>query len=257
VVAKSPTATFDLGAIPQAVAGADCQVFAYNFLDTEGDPLGVTAPWLATTDPMVCANTACLNYAGMQLNISAILPVELLEFEVNKYTETSALLSWETTNERNSLGFEVFRSTTGEHWEKLGFVASPENANTGHRYTFVDESPISGENYYRLKQLDHDGKESFSPVRYLNFDGEVSLSISLIPNPHSEQFTLRLRGAEASTTAQLQLVDALGRIVWEAEEGLQQGSLSRRVETQHLQKGFYLLKIQVGEKQIVKRCIKE
>jgi hypothetical protein len=206
---------------------------------------------------MICLNTFCLNYAGMQLNISAILPIELLRFEVTKYSETSALLSWETASEKNSLGFEVFRSGDGENWEKIGFVASPRSASNGHRYTFVDEMPLQGDDYYRLKQLDHDGQESFSPVRHLYFDGESSLAISLVPNPHSSNFTLRLRGAGQSATAQLQLVDALGRIVWQANEGLQQGSLSRRIETQHLQKGFYLLKIQVGEKQIVKRCIKE
>lgn len=257
VVAKSSSANFDLGAIPQAVAGANCQVFAYNFLVSEGDPLAVTTPWQSTTDPMVCLSTACLNYAGMQLNISSILPIELVRFEVSKYNNVSSLLSWETASEVNSLGFEVLRSSTGEGWEKIGFVASPENAPNGHRYTFIDENPLQGENYYRLKQLDHDGKESFSPVRYLYFDGESKLSVSLAPNPHNKQFTLHLRGVEGSTTAQLQLIDALGRIVWEAEEGLQQGQLSRRIDTDHLQKGFYLLKIQVGEQQIVRRCIKE
>ncbi len=114
------------------------------------------------------------------------LPVELSQFSVTKKEENLVLLTWQTASEQNSKGFEIERSEDGLLWNTIGHVASKAmngNSSSVLHYDFADNSPLQGRNFYRLKQLDFDGRFDFSKVLWIQMDA-VS-RIRLYPNPTS------------------------------------------------------------------------
>ena len=83
---------------------------------------------------------------------------------------TRTVLHWETASEINSAGFEIQRSVDGNAWKPEGYVPAAGTSYVPRRYEFVDQIEAAGEQLrYRLRQIDRDGTEEFSPVVRNNF----------------------------------------------------------------------------------------
>jgi len=92
------------------------------------------------------------------------LPVELTSFSVS-FNKDKVLLNWTTATEVNNYGFEIETSTNPAiTWEVIGFVNGHGNSNSPNDYSFVYSNPLSSDIYFRLKQIDKDGKFSYSSV---------------------------------------------------------------------------------------------
>ena len=90
------------------------------------------------------------------------LPVELTSFTA--ITKGRGVeLAWKTATEANNFGFEVERNTMN-NWEKIGFVEGNGTTNAPKEYSFSEKNIPSGKYSYRLKQIDRDGKFSYSNV---------------------------------------------------------------------------------------------
>jgi hypothetical protein len=108
------------------------------------------------------------------------LPVELVKFEV-KNSEKVALLNWTTASEIENEGFTIQHSTNGKNYESIGEVKGKGTSYEISHYSFEHSTPSVGVNYYRLKQVDFDGKFEYSPVRSVVFGkGKFSLKSSLV-----------------------------------------------------------------------------
>ena len=108
------------------------------------------------------------------------LPIKLLSFEATLELD-HVLLKWSTISEQNNMGFEVQKSLDGQTFYPIGFVNGQGTSREPHEYQFEDRD-IFISAYYRLKQVDFDGKTTFSPIRFLPINGN-SVSISIAPNP--------------------------------------------------------------------------
>ncbi|QKG53779.1 T9SS type A sorting domain-containing protein [Hymenobacter sp. BRD67] len=146
------------------------------------------------------------------------LPVRLVAFDA-KRINSNALITWATATETNSSGFEVQVATDGKTYRKIGFVAS-FSANSGQyqAYSYTDtEANKSGVRYYRLRQVDLDGTESFSPVRVVSFSSAVAegvAALSIYPNPSTggDQATVVVQSSVAGAGT-MQLLDMTGRSI--------------------------------------------
>lgn len=114
------------------------------------------------------------------------LPVELVEFGATK-TGKSILLNWMTASEVNNSGFDIQRSTDGRDWKVIGFENGVDNSAEVQNYNFIDTHPAAGINYYRLKQVDHDGKYDYSPIVSVRNIGDEKYDVS--PNPFNDFLT--------------------------------------------------------------------
>lgn len=120
------------------------------------------------------------------INIACFLPITLLSFGGHS-TISGNHLKWRTSYEYNNEGFEVQRSHDAIFWETLGFVKSKAIAQDLNDYDFKDSSPSSNKNFYRLKQMDIDGRFSYSFIIALDRDEtNSSRNIEVYPNPVSE-----------------------------------------------------------------------
>lgn len=145
-------------------------------------------------------------------------------------------LDWITYSEMNNKGFSVEHSTDGRLWKEAGFVVSSAqdgNSNEKLSYTFIDENPANGVNYYRLKQTDIDNKSAYSEIRKVTFaDGSV---ITVYPNPASN--TINVKVADWSKVTEVSIMDVNGKVMLrtaDASQGMFIGSLAN---------GNYLLQV--------------
>lgn len=92
---------------------------------------------------------------------SAPVPVELTAFTAVS-VKNKNILSWQTASEKNNSGFEIQRSADKVKFEKIGFVAGKGTTTEKQNYSFTDVTPLSGVNFYRLKQVDFDGTVNYT-----------------------------------------------------------------------------------------------
>lgn len=117
-----------------------------------------------------------------QANVNTVTPITLLSFNGVK-SNTGIKLNWVTAAEKNTSHFEVEKSTDGHAFTTLGRVEAAGNSSDNKYYSLTDFIPANGANYYRLKQVDLDGKTDLSQPISMNFDLNAGAVVSVYPNP--------------------------------------------------------------------------
>jgi hypothetical protein len=140
---------------------------------------------------------------------AAPLPVQLAGFVAAPQGPAAVRLTWLTASELNSARFEIERSLDGVVFQKVGAVTAAGSSSTARSYQFVDTAPAAGATqlYYRLRQVDADGKATYSPVRSV---ARAGAGLALFPNPATGRATL----AGASANANVTVFDTLGRLLF-------------------------------------------
>ncbi len=110
------------------------------------------------------------------------LPVSLASFSAGVRSGT-CLVNWTTASEANSDHFEIEHSTDGIGYNTIGSVPAKGNRQSLSQYSFTDRSPAQGLNYYRLKQVDMDGKSVLSGIMKISFDESRLAGLVISPNP--------------------------------------------------------------------------
>jgi hypothetical protein len=203
----------------------------------EGNAAGVNTNFVAALDGTSNNNHGTLaNFAlsGSTSNFVShslpLLPVTFTRYEVQKQGNT-ALIQWATAQEQNSRDFTVERSTDGSLYADIGTVAAAGNSNVPQTYSYTDNSPLAGNNYYRLKQSDLDGQFIFTVVKLLNF-AEGSKLVWYLSGNRVATVHLSNGGNEYYS-----LVDMNGRV-------LQKGRLSAGAVTlSQLTSGLYTVRV--------------
>lgn len=180
-------------------------------------------------------NTA-IAASGYQVN--APLPITLSNFSATVKSDYSVLLNWITASENNNRGFYIERRQEGtdskQAWETLGFLDGAGTTTTQRSYQFIDKSPRAGLNYYRLQQVDWDGKTSYSYIVKAILEQQPE-EIKLYPNPVSDK--LYVSGISVPTT--IQIFNQQGVIVF-------QGKSDTSFSLEHLPAGVYTLQTKTG-----------
>jgi uncharacterized repeat protein (TIGR01451 family) len=144
------------------------------------------------------------------------LPVVMTAFTASAVANRDAQLSWTTASEVNSAYFNVERSFDGTTFTKVGQLAAKGTTISPTAYAFTDKGVASlatGTVYYRLHQVDRDGKASYSPVRTVAFAKAAVATLSLFPNPAQATTKLDLTSLPATGSYQVTLLDVTGRQV--------------------------------------------
>ncbi|AII52179.1 hypothetical protein N008_09345 [Hymenobacter sp. APR13] len=174
------------------------------------------------------------------------LPVTLTAFAA-KRIGTNAEITWETVSEQNNRGYEVQVSTDGRTFRTLAFIPSQDaNSNRLLRYRYLDtEANKGGVRYYRLRQIDVDGKENFYGPKVLSFSGSATADARMeaYPNPFQNEVRLTVQ-SEAAGKGQLQLLDLTGRVVLERSAELTSGTNDLELrDLSGVPNGTYMLRV--------------
>lgn len=130
-------------------------------------------------------NSGIIDMGAYEYQGEPVLPVTLVAFTAKKESNHAKLL-WETAMEQNNQKFEIYRSSEDKLFHKIGQIEGKKVASS---YFFTDKQPLNGNNYYRLVQVDVDGKPTDLGERVLNFD-LVTSNITVYPNPTVNNATI-------------------------------------------------------------------
>jgi len=124
-------------------------------------------------------NISSFSQFGIGMSVTP-LPLDLLSFTALK-KDKSVVMQWETTNEVNTSHFEIYRADQFNQMQYLGKVAAAGNSALILDYSFTDNNPLSGLNFYQLKMVDIDNRFQMSPVVEVDFEDAASFTV--YPNP--------------------------------------------------------------------------
>lgn len=171
------------------------------------------------------------------------LPVELTRF-AGYQAANQIYLNWETALEVNNQGFEIEYGNDGKTWEKIGFV-NGEGTNTGfNQYEFIHKNPSTGENYYRLKQVDYDANYEYSEVINIALIGRKEFTLT--PNP-----TFGIINIEGIQEGKIMILDTSGRVLKE------QSMSDEEIDISDFPAGMYFIRIISDNQSFSKRIVKQ
>jgi hypothetical protein len=158
------------------------------------------------------------------------LPVTFVNFTADKSGE-KVVLHWQVTNELNNSYYEIERSNGNGTYTKIGTVTAQGGGATSS-YQFVDANPtLAGSNFYRIKQVDKDGRYSYTPIRLIKFDTKNIFTVT--PNPATNFINIYT----SDLGLRVNLFDANGKKV--ASNVMSSGSL--QLNLSGLSKGIYMI----------------
>jgi len=169
------------------------------------------------------------------------LPVTSLEFS-GKLADQNGELSWTTVDEYKTASFDLERSTNGTEYTKISSSVAVNQLGE-HKYYYADKGITNlgvANIYYRVKQVDIDGKFRFSNVVVLTV--KAGMEMNLYPNPVAHQANISISGAKAETV-QVKLVDNAGRTIRIEQRKLTTGNNSFTWEVTGLASGIYHLQV--------------
>jgi hypothetical protein len=171
----------------------------------------------------------------------AALPVTWLSFTATKEKQT-ALLKWSTASEQNTKSFLVQHSAEGNNWVTIATLPAAGNSNITLNYNYIHANPITGINYYRIKQSDLDNHYSYSPVRKVLF-GTSEQPFTVIGNPVTNGMLV----VEVITFTPLSFYTANGKLLW--QELINSGI--KTIDVSRYSKGNYFLRSDNYTKKVV------
>lgn len=179
-----------------------------------------------------CASRAAIEAACLAL------PVELMGFTGIRIKEQIEL-QWKTASEVNNDRFEIQHSKDGIHWSLLGTILS-KNAIEKKKlsYSFVDENPFKGMNYYRLKLIDID--ETFEYSNIITVQNTPDSRILMYPNPVSQAIHIELDETISGVT-QIILRNLTGQVL--SKHQTESGILKNVIGTSTIPSGFYFIEV--------------
>ena len=174
----------------------------------------------------------------------AALPVSLTSF-TGERQGTINNLNWSTSTEVNNSGFELMRSADGTNFSSLDFIASKAsngNSNATLNYAFADKKPFTGNAYYRLKQIDKDGKTTLSQIVLIKGLKLNKLELtSVYPNPTINTLNVVVSSPKADKVTFV-VSDVTGKVILNQVMQIVVGDNNLPISVSHIAKGTYTIK---------------
>ncbi len=187
---------------------------------------------------------------------STILPIELLSFSAT-CNGKSSLIEWTTATEKNNDFFVLERSTDAINFKEIARVAGAGNTIEPNNYAYTDYGARSGDNYYRLVQVDYDGTSTASEIIVANCPTETlgEPNVLAFPNPFEDNLTLHFENF-GNIQATVEVYDMLGRMVHTQKVNCSQNDYEIILRLAGLSDGTYNVRISTKELVINRQVIK-
>lgn len=168
-------------------------------------------------DPNVCQGSPSYYYSltlaaptKIRFQVTTSSPLTWLQFQGQKVREGIAL-QWATQQERDVEHFDLQRSGDGLRWKSIHEHTAVGYSESRSDYEFTDVSPLSGLDYYRLRSVDFDGSEDFSPTVAVRYGSDPAQAV-MYPNPARSSVSFRLETDVREKATLIAIFDPLGRL---------------------------------------------
>jgi hypothetical protein len=175
--------------------------------------------------------------------LNATLPVTFVYFK-GQASGSGNQLSWATATELNNDYFSVERSTDGVRFEAIARITGAPNSNSIVQYNYTDTKTLSGNTYYRLKQVDKDGRFIFSKLVVISSAPTLNMA-QLYPNPVQAALSIHISN-NIMGAGKIKVFDAGGTVVRQQALIKTNTTVYETVNMQLLTTGLYTVEIAIG-----------
>lgn len=175
-------------------------------------------------------------------DITSTFPVEM-GFLTGRLDQRKAVLNWETFSETNNQGFEIEQSTNGTNYKRVGFVNGNGTTTKSQSYQFTTANLNLGKHYFRIRQVDFDGRSQLSNSIALNVTSSEIL-VELYPNPTRDIAHISMN-AMKDDWVQVELISPLGQSIRTIFEGrvFAGEKITESFDTSRLPSGMYHVRL--------------
>lgn len=205
---------------------------------------------------VMAANSIYYCMSNSDFSISGAVPVNWISFTANKIGTTVVALNWRVS-EKNNLKYEIERSIDNKNFAKIGELAALNANSNNESYSFKDERASSGKNFYRIKQIDIDGKASYSNTIVVNFGKLDNTKFEVFPNPAKDR--TNIVSFDAAKNLNIQIVDLMGKVVYSQQRTKVEVGEQITLNINNLSNGVYTIKLvgENGSQLSVKKLVKQ
>lgn len=166
------------------------------------------------------------------------LPVKLTTFKAQQ-KQNGIQLNWTTSSESNNAHFEILRATNTTDFSKIGVLKGNGTSSVKSSYTYFDSKPLSGTNYYQLRQVDFNGDSEKSEIIAVDFN----LALNQLKVWQSNSETLQLSfNASSNSDAEITISDLSGKKIYQGKSTLTNGKNYISLQL-NAQKGLYFINV--------------
>ncbi len=189
----------------------------------------------------------CGYFRDIAMHNVVILPVKYLYF-TGAAADNAVNLKWATEMEMNNDHFEVERSFDGNSFKTIGLALDgfAITGSTGKKYQFKDNSvELKGKTvaYYRLKQIDLDGKSTYSVIIAVTLASKKGVDMQVSPNPFVQDLFVHFNSSEPGT-AEIRIVNVAGQTLLSKQVSISKGYNNMHVEgLSRLAAGMYVAQL--------------
>jgi hypothetical protein len=245
--------------ICRIIKAAGSNTSSSNHVQWQGCGTHTTIPTVTSASAFVINSTSVggFSWFGVGTSNNQALPVELTSFSGN-CADGKVDLEWSTATEHNSAYFQVEYSRDGSVWQNIGIVAAAGNSVQNINYTLTHEQVASGNNYYRLRQVDIDGVEELYDAIAVTCTAGSDQYIMTYPNPSEQNFQVEVLDENLIGTATLSMVDARGMLIHSELLEVKAGTNLFLFNNTGLAPGIYYVKISKGaySSELVKQVVR-
>jgi len=224
----------------------DANTEAYEIVDHYGWDYGLGDGIFGGMDD----SEACLRYILFIFGV--LMDVDWHSFSAVQ-NNNDAILDWLTLSEINNSHFVIQRASDGQDFVDIGRVEGTGTTNTSTAYQFTDNSPLNGENFYRIKQIDFDGSVDLSKLVVVSFKNNDGVKLNSFPNPANETLHVTINGEHTMQMAYV--YNMQGKIVKTIKLSLT-NTHQFDINISDLEDGLYFLKMQDQNHSLISSIIK-
>ncbi len=262
----SQTVRFRVGAGANATNGgvlASNETYEVEFKVTVNNPgNGKPVPSIVNTARIKATSDANVDFTDDGTAIinpeAGALPVILTYFNTSLQQNRKVNITWGTSMEINCKYFDIERSTDGNLFTTIATLPGNGTTSLSHDYTIADEiaSVTSAVVYYRLKQVDLDGRKTYSQINAVRLKKE-SRQLIVSPNPFTSYVNINLEWSR-NEPATVKVLNTLGKEIIRKHIQLIKGANFIKLDDLlKLQAGNYFIEIASSEEKISQNILRQ
>lgn len=191
------------------------------------------------------------------LGLGNPLAISFAGFEAHRTVNNKAELNWEYVTDETIAKFDIQRMVAGNDFETIATVEQVAGKNTLNKYNYLDQHPYAGQNFYRIKAIQANGKEVFTNIKMVDIKVDNQLAIvETFPNPATSSFNVTLISPEQKA-AVVKIYNTTGVAVAEQNVSLNKGNNTVSLNIGSLAAGMYNVVIISGNETAKTRIIKQ
>ena len=188
--------------------------------------IGNLAVFTGNEPPVNGPQMATAASGGFESFNEVALPVKFVGFTVSRRRSNDVLVQWSTSEEMNAYMYEVERSYNGSEWNTIAYVSAIGNSNALNNYSYTDKNIAVRMAYYRVKQVDIDGRFAYTAIRSVKTENEIANQVNIasiqgkvvlqFPEEIKSQLVVRIISLGGQVAEQQVINNPVGQLIFQS-----------------------------------------